>query len=157
RAGIAAAACAFAIGALRLIGYWPGWNAHVDQWLFRSQLEANVMAPNTAAAFVLASAALLLLNARLAVMRWLAQTCVLSAGTIALLSLTGYYYSTLPFSQLPHFIPMALNTALAFAVLSIGILCARPQREPAATVVSNTAGGLLARRLLPAAFLVPLL
>ena len=38
----------------------------------------------------------------------------------------------------------------------MGIFGARPLREPAATLASTTAGGIMARRLLPAAFLIPL-
>ncbi|HEY0706442.1 MAG TPA: ATP-binding protein, partial [Polyangia bacterium] len=52
---------------------------------------------------------------------------------------------------------MALNTAGAFMVLCLGILSARPDREPLATLLSATAGGVVARRLLPAAVIIPLL
>ena len=40
-------------------------------------------------------------------------------------------------------------------LLSIGILCARPDRGLTAVVMSDDAGGVLARRLLPAAVLIP--
>ena len=50
---------------------------------------------------------------------------------------------------------MALNTAIAFAILSVGILCARPDRGLMAVVSSTGAGGVMARRLLPAAILIP--
>ena len=50
---------------------------------------------------------------------------------------------------------MALNTAIAFAILSVGILCARPDRGMMAVVSSTGAGGVMARRLLPAAILIP--
>ena len=52
---------------------------------------------------------------------------------------------------------MALNTALGFAVLCLGLLAARPDREPIAISVSGTVGGLLARRLMPLAIGLPLL
>src|SRR5204862_6934917 len=38
-----------------------------------------------------------------------------------------------------------------------GVLTARPDREPLAAVLSATAGGVVARRLLPSALLIPLL
>jgi signal transduction histidine kinase/CheY-like chemotaxis protein len=50
---------------------------------------------------------------------------------------------------------MAFPTAIAFLVLGIGILCARPGRGLGALFTSDDAGGVLARRLLPAAVLIP--
>ena len=45
---------------------------------------------------------------------------------IALLAIIGYAYSALPLAGIEQFIPMALNTAVAFGLISGGILCARP-------------------------------
>ena len=55
-----------------------------------------------------------------------AQFLALAAGLIALLALIGYAYSATALMGVKQFIPMALNTAIAFAILSVGILCARP-------------------------------
>src|SRR5256714_12656765 len=52
---------------------------------------------------------------------------------------------------------MALNPAIAFVLLPMGALCARAKREPLRSLLSDTLGGVVARRLIPAAFLVPLL
>jgi PAS domain S-box-containing protein len=157
RIGYIAAAITVAIGLLRLVGLRPELNLHVDQWLFASRLGTNVMAPNTAAAFVLTGTALLLLNARTAAARFVAQGFALLALGIALLSLTGYFFRSVSLYQVSQFIPMALNTTLAFAALALGILNARPQREPVATIIGGTAGGMVARRLLPVAIVAPLL
>src|SRR5205823_2771269 len=78
------------------------------------------------------------------------------AGCVALLALVGYAMRSLAFYNVPSRVPMALNTAVCFAALCAGTLCARLGREPMATLVSHTAGGVVARRLLPAAFGVPL-
>jgi hypothetical protein len=51
--------------------------------------------------------------------------------------------------------PMSLPSAVAFFVLGVGIFCARPDRGFVAIFASNDAGGVLARRLLPAAILIP--
>src|SRR5262249_47299241 len=53
------------------------------------------------------------------------------------------------------FIPMALNTAVAFLLLGLGILCARPDQGLMACITSAEAGGAMARRLLPAAIAIP--
>ena len=84
-----------------------------------------------------------------------AQLLALAAGLIALLALIGYAYSAAALAGVEQFIPMALNTAIAFALLSVGILCARPDRGLMAVVTSAGAGGVMARRLLPAAILIP--
>jgi PAS domain S-box-containing protein len=84
-----------------------------------------------------------------------AQLLALTASLIALLSMIGYVFSALPLVGFTHFIPMALNTALALALLSVAILCACPDRGVMAVVTSAGAGGVMARRLLPAVLVVP--
>jgi len=127
----------------------------VDEWLFSESLNGNRMTPHAAFTFILVGLALLLLDLR-GPRHWLSHICVMNAGVIAILSLAGAVYSTLMIYTVPAVIPITLNTALGFGVLCAGIFCARPRREPAATLVSATAGGLMARRLLPAAFLIPI-
>jgi signal transduction histidine kinase/DNA-binding response OmpR family regulator len=48
-----------------------------------------------------------------------------------------------------------LPTALGFLTLSVGTLCARPDQGLMLVVTSDEAGGVLARRLLPAAIFIP--
>src|SRR5436305_1681279 len=79
----------------------------------------------------------------------------LMGGLIALLVVIGYAYSAISLIGVRRFIPMALNSAIGFAVLSIGILHARPRRGLMAAVTSRGAGGAMARRLLPAAIVIP--
>jgi signal transduction histidine kinase len=51
---------------------------------------------------------------------------------------------------------MAVFTALAIAALSVGVIFARRTAGLAAILVDDAAGGVLARRLLPAAVLLPI-
>ena len=163
-AGGAAAVCAGAVAALALVkvaDFLPGGGAiHVDRVLFAGKLDAtdppNVMAPNTAVAFTFLGVALLLLDARNLQVRWAATALTLGSAGIALLALTGYLYSVLALYQLEGHIPMAVNTAACIMLLCVGMLTARPDREPLATLLSATAGGVVARRLLPAALVIPL-
>jgi signal transduction histidine kinase/DNA-binding response OmpR family regulator len=149
------------VGAARLLGYGSGWDPGVDQWLFRDQLAAtggippNRMAPNTAFCFLLGGAALALLDVERRGVRP-AQWLSLAAGLVALLALTGYAYSVLALYGVPSYIPMALPTAAGFGALSLGILGARPERGVMAPVTSIAAGGLMARRLLLAILVAPL-
>ena len=148
---------------LRLGGYLLAWDGGPDQLLFREKLALedrragypNRMAPNTAAALFLVGVALLLLEAKSRRGVLAGQFAALATAIIALLAIIGYAYSALPLPGIEQFIPMALNTAVALALISGGILCARPDRGVMAIVTSGDAGGVMARRLLPAVILIP--
>ena len=161
--GIACAVVVLLIGLARVGGYLAGWDVGPDQLLFREDLERealrlgqpNRMAPNTAAAFVLVGLALALLDVETRRGIRPAQLLALMGGLIALLVLIGYAYSATSLIGVQQFIPMALNSAIGFAILSVGILHARPDRGLMAVVTSRGAGGAMARRLLPAAIVIP--
>src|SRR5262249_7925388 len=136
KVGKACAGLVVGLALLRLGGYLVGWDGGPDQFLFRQQLDLeaagtglpNRMAPNTAAGLLLAGLALLLLDAPSRRGVWLAQSLSLAAGLIALLALLGYAYSALPLAGVERFIPMALNTAMALALISGRSLFARAAR-----------------------------
>ena len=155
------AALVVVAGLLRLVGYALRLDLGVDSWLFRSRLEAlapgppNRMAPNTAAAFVLLGSALFLLDARsLRGQRW-ARGLALAVLLVSLLALSGYAYGTRSLYGVGPFIPMALNTALCFGFLAVGLLCARPGRGVMALLSGSAPGSVLARLLLPPALALP--
>ena len=141
----------------RLLGYALSWRYGIDQLLFPASLAGNVMAPNTAATFFLLGLTLIVLDEDTRRGFHPAQILVFAAGGVALFSLAGYLYSSVSLTGMSGYIPMALNTAIAFAVLCAGLLCARPTREPLRSVISDTLGGTMARRLVPAALITPLL
>lgn len=145
------------VAASRLLGYALDWTGGADQILFAARLDGNVMSPNTAATFLLVGLALLVLDEDTRRGFHPAQVLIFAAGGVALFSLAGYLYRSMSLTGMSGYLPMALNTAIAFAVLCIGLLCARPLREPVRTFVSDTLGGTMARRLVPAALIVPLL
>lgn len=153
--GLVLAACVIFLSVLKLIDYEIGGLIGVDKWLFASKLNGSRMSSYTAATFFIIGFTLVVLDYKI-VNHWLPQACILVVAVIALLSLTGAIYSSLALYRVSGVIPINLNTGLGFCVLCVGILCARPLREPTATLVSTTAGGIMARRLLPAAFVVPL-
>ena len=158
------AICVLAIAAIRLGGYWLDLDGGPDYWLFQQKLDqetlrlghANRMAPNTAMAFILISMAVLFFEVKIRRV-WIAQVLSLIAMLVALLTIIGYAYSTIVLASVEHYIPMALNTAITFAFISIGILCARPERGIMGVITSTGAGGALARLLLPSAIIVPAL
>jgi two-component system, sensor histidine kinase and response regulator len=145
------------IALLVLLRVLVGLDIRIDRVLFYTRLGENRMAPNTALTFFLIGLALASIETRVRGRFGPSQLAVLAAAVIALFSLTGFLFGVQALYGVTGYIPMALNTALTFAVLCIGILSARPSREPAATLVRTTTGGAMARRLLPAAVAIPLL
>jgi two-component system, sensor histidine kinase and response regulator len=156
RAGTALGAAVAALAFLTLLDNVLPWLPAVDAMLFRSELGENRMAPNTALCFVLAGGALAFLDRRVRGSHLPAQGMILAVGAVTLLALTGFLFSVGAFYGVEGYIPMALNTALGFALLTLALLALRPEREPVATLVEDTAGGMTARRLVPAAVALPL-
>src|SRR6476469_502691 len=152
---LTASSLVIALGMLTLIGYFIDHNLRVDQVLFGAQLAGNRVAPNTGFALLLIGVALWLLNSPLRLRRAPEQLVALFPIGVALISLLGYAYSAEGMYGLGELQRMALPTAASLFVLGIGILCARPDRGFVSVIVSDHAGGVLARRMLPAAILVP--
>ena len=152
---VTAASLVIALGVITLTGYFIGHNLRVDQVLFGAQLAGNRVAPNTGFALLLIGVALWLLNSPRRLRRALEQPLALFPIGVALISLLGYAYSAEGMYGLGELQRMALPTAASLFVLGIGILCARPDRGFVSVIVSDHAGGVLARRMLPVAILVP--
>jgi PAS domain S-box-containing protein len=158
-------ACAIVVGLVGLLqlgGYLTGWNVPVDQLLFPEKLAVstadgpNRMAPNTALNFLLIGLALPSLDVRTRKGRYPAQFLSLVVGGLALLALTGYIFGVTVFYRFANLKPMSLNSALAFSILALALLGARPGRGLTRVLFSDTTGGSMMRRLLPTALLVPL-
>lgn len=146
---------------LRMWDYYFGLPFHVQQFLFAQKsapsglYPANELAPNTALSFLLCGVAILLLDLEGGWVFFVAQSAVVLAGLIALLALVGYSYRVLLLYRVGESQPMALVTALSFALLCMGALAARPQKGLMQVITSPTTGGSVARRLLPGAILLP--
>lgn len=151
------------IGLLTLTEYALGRNLGIDQLLFQEAGAAvgtsspGRMAPNTALNFLLVGIALGILDLETRRGYRPAQFFVLAAIVISLLALIGYLYGEAALFGIASYTQMALHTAVAFLLLSFGILFTRPGRGLMQIVVSDTAAGFLLRRMLPAAMGVPIL
>jgi signal transduction histidine kinase/CheY-like chemotaxis protein len=155
RAAHVTAALVALVGAVTLAGYAIGANVGLDQMLFRHRLAGNRIAPNTGVCFLLLGVALGLLDWEPRRRYRPAQVVALAPTAIALTSMLGYVYGVGELYGVAGYIAMALPTALGFLTLSVGVLCARPDRGLMQVVTSDEAGGVLARRLLPAVIVVP--
>lgn len=149
-------------GLIKILALVSPMDAGIDRFFFSSKLELadrgqpNRMAPNSALNFLLLGAALALIDKKLWRI-WPAQVITGVAAMSALLALTGYAAGVKSFYGIGAYIPMALHTAATFLVLAVGILSARPTRSFMAVVSSDSSGGLMIRRLMPAVIILPAL
>ncbi|MEP6525315.1 PAS domain S-box protein [Microcoleus vaginatus DQ-U2] len=148
------------ISLLTLVQYSFNVDLGIDKLLFKESYtltSAGIpgrMAPNTAGAFLLVGISLLLLSERRPkYLRIQILSCC--AFLIAFMGLIGYIYDKALFYQIGNYTGMALHTSAAFMLLSFGILFASPERGLIAVMTSDRAGGIMARRLLPRAILIP--
>lgn len=156
----ALAAIAAAIGAATLAEYATGADLGIDQALLRDSFAGGLgyapgrMAPTTAAAFVLAGAALVAAGTSRTSRRFVFAPLAIVA-LIATISLIGYVYSVHdPLST--RAIPMALNTATAFLALAVAITFSFGQGHAFESLFRRDAIGAASRRLLALAFALPL-
>lgn len=154
------AALVVVIGLLRVGSYVVGSEVPIDQVLYATALELehgmpNRMAPNTALGLLLVGFALLTLNVETRRGWRPAPILALGAAAIGLLVLIGYAYSQRALYSVGPFMPMALHSAVAFVLLAAAILVARMDRGLTAILIRPSPGGVLARRLLPAALALP--
>ena len=154
--GVVLGATVVVVAVLKLIGYQYNWERGVDTYLFYFKLGGYRMSPNAAFSFLLIGLALVLMDVQVRGRAYLPQVCVLAATAIGLLSMSSYFHNVLLLYGIAGYVPVVPDTATEFLILCAGLLCARPHREPITTIISTTEGGSVARRLLPAAFAIPL-
>ena len=153
----------FVLAGLTLLQYPTGHDFGTDQWLVRDPAAATPpgrMAAATSAGFVLAAAALGLLTFRAARCRWVGQTLALLAGFNGLLAFVGFFYGATELVDVTVRIgtsaDMGVHIAAIFMLLSTGLMLAQPNSGLIATFTSRNLGGLVARRALPFAIVLPL-
>ena len=134
----------------------------IDELLFPDALRRfpyrpfGRMATNSSIAFILAGAALFLLDGATDRVRRVAHIFGTIGLTIATLALVGHLYGAHALYSMDAYAGMATATALAFFALHAGILFARPASSWVGRLLSRGGGGMLARRILLAITLVPL-
>jgi signal transduction histidine kinase len=156
------AAFVFSFGLIMFGQRLSGLDFAATRWLFEERLQSypyrpiGLMAVNSAAAFALLGAALLATNAGTRRAQRLADITAGIALLISATALVGYLYDVKALYELDQFAGMSLPTALGFAVLASGTLLAGVEWGAVRLLIGGDGGAVLARRLLPAALLVPL-
>jgi signal transduction histidine kinase len=159
---LVSALCAFAVVLIAVITiseYLGGLDLGFDRLLFSRRLQITDFpgrpSPHTAVSFLLIGGALLLSRRTGGAYR-LAQGLALVAALIAAMALTGYIYDVAFLYSISAQTGMALHTALIFIALAVGIVFIHPEQELMSFVLSDTAGGMMVRHLLPATIAIPI-
>ena len=159
RVGKTSAMIVIAASLLALGLSWPEWLPDVISPLINPPgvtIFSAQMPWATALAFLCIGSALLLLDAELRRFRP-SEFLTFGAVLIVILALVAYNYGFVSLFQLPVRRPLAVHTLFAFLALSFGILMSRPHGGLMPLALSNSVGGVMVRRLLPAAVGIPAL
>src|SRR5690349_8824903 len=142
-----------AIGLLILVRYATGWSVHLENFSLATITSTSPvrMAPGTATALLLLGGALWCsFERRLAGAHQVLALCALLVGC---LGFSRYMFGADPSAI---FSTMAFPTSALIMLLSAGVITLRGDSGITALLASEGVGGGIARRLLPAAILVPL-
>jgi len=151
------------VGAFHFFPYlFPGLSGlRFDYALYGDKIKANHMmnliAPNTALAFLLDGFAMTLTTSRRRYKEVVRQLLVIISFSLVYISLVGYIYNVQPAYKFEHFTPMALYTALVFLLLNTGLFLSNAHYGLAKTFISRLSGGELIRWAIPFILGLPLL
>lgn len=151
------------ISVLKLIGAIVPSFLQVDHVFFNKQIEldslggslSSSMAVNTATAFIFSGIALLLLNYETKKKRKPSDFFAVLIFLFGFFSLLGYLYKAPEFYDLLRYLPMAVNTAICFSLISFAIFFAHPDKGITKEFFTPLSGGLVGRLFFPIAVIVP--
>jgi len=145
-----------ALGGLTVAQDLSGMELGIDQFLLSDDLQSNPplhpgrMSPATAICFLFAGLAIAAIKPRHSLARFVrSDWLVLIPLFISSVAIVGYAYDVSSLYRVGAFSSMALHTALAIMLLCCAIFASDSESGIAQIVVSDTAGGTVARRLLP--------
>jgi PAS domain S-box-containing protein len=146
--------CVGLLGVLSLAEIWLGWNIGISHLIVHDPAAMpGPMPPAAALAFCVLGSALALLSAQRSLP---CQILALAVTTISVATLVACSYALLVPQAVPAALIMPVITALVLLILSLGVLHANANRAFMAVVTGDTEGGTMARRLLPASIVIPL-
>jgi diguanylate cyclase (GGDEF)-like protein len=140
-----------------LFEYISGINLHIDQLLFNDSVQLRFpgrMAQFSAANFLVTGA--MLYPFRFQASEKVADILAVTVGFGSIFAIVGYLYGVPLLYGSIVYTAMAIHTGFAFLVLSLGFLFIRKKQGFVRIFQAETAGGMVARRLVPAAILIPI-
>jgi two-component system sensor kinase FixL len=159
----AAAIGTILIGGATLLEYFFHCKFGIDEFIvadndpMRSRTFAGRPAIVTAANLLLLGVALLLVPSNRTAALWLVPSFGLAASSTAALMLLSYFYGIRSLHGMRYVSSMAVHTAATILVVGTGLLYARPNFAIMSSLRSPAAGGIMARRLMPAGVALPIL
>lgn len=120
-------------------------------------LSPQPLSPLTTLCLVLAGASLMLIDHRSRAGNYRAEYGALGVAGLMSIPLIGYLYSSFGLVQFSPLSEISPLTPIAFFIMAVGILSARPTHPLISLWTSNAPGGHLVRRLLPASLLLLLM
>ncbi len=139
-----------------------GWDFGIDQFLFQESLAAagrsfpGRMGVPSSVVFTFLGLAVFFLDTRLAGRYWATKLAVVAAAATTMVFLY-YFYRIEQGDAVSKYFTIALHTVVAFYALCAAIFFARPARGVMQELLGTGMGSMVARRMLPGAFLLPVL
>ena len=143
------------LGLLSLANIWLHLHLGIDEFIVR---DPTVVIPGSmpvavALCFYLLGCALVLLSAG---RTSLCQIVALVVTTISTAALIASGYGWLAPQALPDYLAVPTMTAVLLLLLSLGVVSSNAHDTLMTVMTSNSVGGAMARRLLPASLLIPI-
>ena len=159
--GRALAAAVAVIGVVTLVEFVLNVDLGIDQILFEPAPEDSSgsplgrMSPASALNFVLLGAAFICLGKRSPAGFCPSQYGATAAAGVTFVVLLGYLFSLSSEGRILSYTAMAVHAAAGFSLLSLAVLAARPTVGVAALLLARGPIGLMTRRMMLAALLIP--
>jgi len=162
------AALIFLFSFLTLFQYFFHIDLGIDQGLFKAPLTdvggfapLGRMPPFAAINFALLGFTLFFLDSKVITYR-AHQLYILIVLSISFFEFLSHIYQIRSLSVIfgisrAHDVPLGTPVIITFILLALGVLFVRPRDGMASLIVSETSGGMLARRLLPPIVILPIL
>ena len=144
-------------GMVTLAEYLFHVDARIDQLLFRDPVQLHFpgrMAHITAANFLLTG--VMLYPFRFRTQEKITDALALLICVGSTFAIVGYLYGIPVLYGSIRYTAMAIHTGFGFLLLSLGFLCIQKEHGFGRIFQAQTAGGVVARRLVPPAILIPI-
>jgi signal transduction histidine kinase/CheY-like chemotaxis protein len=151
----------FTLGALTVSEHIVDWDVGIDQFIATepagavATMSPNRMGPIASTANFLIGAALLMATSRSPRRRGRSHFLAFLACIIVLLPLVGYAYGFKELYMVARYTGIALINAVALLLLAVAVQAGRPDAGLMALLCREDEVGVFARRMLPAAVLLP--
>lgn len=149
---------------IKLAGLHPQWNMRIDQLLLKEQLiQTGLTGKNVSMNFgsaiclILNSLTLLMFNSKTQKAFIAAQVCIACLLVIAWFSFIGYLYRVDSFYKVFTYVPMSIYASICLLLMALSHLFRFPDRGIMQLLTSQYHASAIARRLIPAAIIIPTL